>query len=277
MKTTRENALKQSSAKQSGPTAPTLPLDLLDDLRSRLKKHGARGIHGIARKFKILDTSGNRTLTVDEFEVALQQLDLQCSSQDCKAMFAYFDRDGSGSIDYEEFIKHVKGNMNPARRVFVEMAFNKFDRDGSGVVDKQDIVSAFDPHAHPAVGAGERSAHDVHTEFLDTFDVGDHNGKVTLQEFVQYYDGVSASVDDDRYFELMIRNAWHIVGGVGQSQNTSNLRVLCTYQDGSQKIETVVDDFGLDLHAPGASNEVIRRLTKQGLKGIAKVDWSGKC
>ena len=27
---------------------------------------------------------------------------------------------------------------------------------------------------------------------------------------------VSASIDDDDYFELMIRNAWHIPGGQGQ-------------------------------------------------------------
>jgi len=277
-----EHVIKTREAKEKTivkqpPKKPTVPIDLLNSFRAALKKHGARGIHGLGRKFKILDSSGNRTLTADEFAAGMQQMDLKCSSEDCQAIFAYFDQDSSGCIDYEEFIKHVKGKMDEARQVLVKMAFAKLDRDGSGVVDKQDLVSAFDPESHPAVGAGERSVQDVHSEFLDTFDVGDHNGKVTLEEFVEYYNGVSASVDDDSYFELMIRNAWHIVGGSGQSQNTSNLRVLCTYQDGSQKIETVIDDFGLDLHAPGAANEVIKRLEKQGLKGIAKVDWSGKC
>jgi len=32
---------------------------------------------------------------------------------------------------------------------------------------------------------------------------------VTWEEFVEYYRHVSASVDDDRYFELMMKNAWN--------------------------------------------------------------------
>jgi hypothetical protein len=36
---------------------------------------------------------------------------------------------------------------------------------------------------------------------------------VTPKEFQQYYAALSASIDEDDYFELMMRNAWHISGG----------------------------------------------------------------
>ncbi len=45
---------------------------------------------------------------------------------------------------------------------------------------------------------------------------------------------MSASVDDDDYFELVIRNAWHISGGEGWCANTTCKRVLVLHEDGSQ-------------------------------------------
>jgi hypothetical protein len=31
-----------------------------------------------------------------------------------------------------------------------------------------------------------------------------------LDEFIEYYNNISVSVDNDEYFEVMIRNAWNM-------------------------------------------------------------------
>ena len=103
--------------------------------------------------------------------------------------------------------------------------------------------------------------------------LGDNgDGLVTLKEFIDYYQTVSASIDDDSYFELMMRNAWHITGGEGQSANTANLRVLVTYNDDSQQVVEVKHDLGLDR---GDTAGIIAALTSQGEKDIKTVSVTG--
>lgn len=57
-------------------------------------------------------------------------------------------------------------------------------------------------------------------EFLETFEThhnivnstaADH--VVTKEEFEEYYNNVSSSIDNDQYFELMINNAWKMNEG----------------------------------------------------------------
>lgn len=42
---------------------------------------------------------------------------------------------------------------------------------------------------------------------------------MTLEEFVEYYTNISASIDSDSYFDLMVNNAWNLDG----RNNTDNL------------------------------------------------------
>jgi len=42
------------------------------------------------------------------------------------------------------------------------------------------------------------------------WDTQNPDGIVTFEEFVTYYEDVSASIDSDDYFEVMFRSAWKI-------------------------------------------------------------------
>lgn len=129
---------------------------------------------------------------------------------------------------------------------------------------------------------------------------GKADGVVTFLEFIEYYrvsgpvlkqativnmherDGspsnsssqpphsqdISAGIEDDNYFELMIRNAWHMSGGEGSAANSSNMRVLVTHKDGSQEVVEVKNDLGLRRND---MKKIEERLIQQGINNIAKV------
>ena len=56
-------------------------------------------------------------------------------------------------------------------------------------------------------------------EFLETFEThhniktnGQNYSRITLEEFIEYYKNISASIDNDEYFTLMMNNSWNIKG-----------------------------------------------------------------
>lgn len=250
---------------------------IIERLKKQLASRGARGIIGLGRKFKIMDDSGNGALSPEEFKKAMAECALDLSESEVMSLFKYFDKDGSGDIGFEEFLGGVRGAMNPRRMTFVNQAFDIIDADGNGFVEPSDIVEAYNAKKHPDVQSGKKTEEEVLREFLDTFDVGgEKDGCVTRTEFENYYKNVSASVDNDDYFELMMRNAWHISGGEGWCANSANKRVLVTDSSGKQSVVEIEQDLGLDLiEDPKAQQkEMMRRLKKQGVD-VVKLDTSG--
>lgn len=125
-------------------------------------------------------------------------------------------------VDYDELLVAIKGEMSPFRKDLVKRVFKKLDINENGVIEVDEVKQQYNANKDPQVQAGKRSADEVMTEFLQTFEAhralesskdplsvkGDQ--KVTLAEFIDYYSNISASIDNDEYFQLMITQAWNL-------------------------------------------------------------------
>jgi Ca2+-binding EF-hand superfamily protein len=95
------------------------PEELARKLSDKLASRGARGIIGLGKQFRIMDDNNSRTLDMYEFTKAMKDYMLGFSDQEIKTLFNYFDVDRSGTVDYDEFIRTLRGPMNPGRRKLV--------------------------------------------------------------------------------------------------------------------------------------------------------------
>lgn len=195
--------------------------DLLQRLRDKLKSRGARGIIGLSKQFRIMDDNHSLSLDKFEFSKAMQDYMLGFSEGEIQTLFAHFDIDRSGLIEYDEFLRAIRGPMNANRKAIVMRAFAVMDKDGSGMIDINDIRGVYKADKHPDVMSGKKTEQQVLSEFLETFETAhsmrnqntpDHI--VSKDEWVEYYNNVSASIDGDDYFALMMNNAWNLDGSM---------------------------------------------------------------
>lgn len=118
------------------------------------------------------------------------------------------NRSGDGSVDYDEFLRALKGRLSPRRRRIVLKAFDLMDRDGSGVIDLNDIKAVFNAKKHPEVLQGKLTADEALLTFLEGFEgrYGNRDGKVTQEEWIDYYTGKDESISS--LLEAGVRLCW---------------------------------------------------------------------
>ena len=237
-------------------------------VRKLLLGRGEGSYRGLVRILRRMDDNGNRKLEAHELSEGLAVYGVHLEKPQLNTLFHFFDQDGDGHVSITEFMAALRPNISPARLALVKQAFLLLDKNPDGVVTLTELKGIYKTDKHPAVIDGSKTPTEVLSEFNDAWDK-DGDDVVTQDEFISYYKDLSASIDNDQYFELMIRNAWHISGGKGAAANTSNLRVLVVHTDGTQTVECILNDLGLPDKEPDTLKAA---LAKQGVTDILRVE-----
>lgn len=197
------------------------------------QQRSANGLRGLRIMFRAMDRNRNGSLDPVEFKYAMRDYGVDLSEIEITQIVKNFDTNKDGKLSFDEFIRAMRGDLSARRLDMVHQAYRVLDKDGSGLVTIKDIEMAYDVSFHPDFQSGRKTKDEILREFMCVWETHKKDGIVTVEEFEDYYKDVSCSVDEDDYFELMIRNAWHIAGGEGWCENTTIKRVLQTNADGS--------------------------------------------
>ena len=165
-----------------------------------------------------MDRNKNGLLEREEVKIALYSYHICSEDREIDAVMEVFDVNRDGVLSYNEFLRAIVGEMNQRRREICTQAFNVLDESLDGVIELSEIKRIYNAKRHPDVLDGKRTEDEVLCDFLDTFEFhyalryGDKckDRRITLDEWLEYYNNVSANIDNDAHFELLIRNAYHL-------------------------------------------------------------------
>ena len=128
--------------------------------------------------FELFDKDRDGSITTKELGTVMRNLGQNPSEEELKQMIREVDLDGSGTIDFKEFlclmVKKMKGNDTEEELL---EAFKVFDRDGNGYITSHEL-------RHIMTNLGEGLSPEEVEEMIREADL-DNDGQIDYDEFVK--------------------------------------------------------------------------------------------
>ena len=187
----------------------------------------------------------------------------------------YYDTDGDGQINLEEFLRGLRDPLTERREAMVWRAFALMDRDGSGQIEAKDVAHLYDVSQHREFIEGTKNKQQILDEFLNSFDgvKGNNDGIITKDEWFEYYTDLSVSVPSDDYFVQMMESTWNICEDEDDAEYHSNvssyvdrvhsqLQLLTGKSKDEGLIRKIFDDFDLNQNDMITIDEFANMIAK---------------
>lgn len=199
---TAEQALNHVWVRNKAPKSQGVSIGggLVDNLKgfrsqNKLKKAalhviasqlGETQIKGLREVFMQLDDNGDGLLTAAEMKAGLAKAGLKEIPEDLQAILEEVDSDGSGVIDYTEFLAATLDKKVYMAEDVCWQAFRIFDRNGDGKIDKEEIKNVLNDTDVQA-----QSARDM-AELMQEIDKNG-DGEIDFEEFMAMMRGGDAA------------------------------------------------------------------------------------
>ena len=169
--------------------------DLAGDLQDSLYLQAEE----ISSMFAQFDADDNGNLDFFEMKNALRNMDFRLSEAEIEQLFIEMDIDRSGTIEYEEFTATLFNwavlSKTKHWTGLVRRVFNEIDTDGDGKISVAELASMF----QESTGEGDADfAGAVAEEMLQKVDLND-DGEIDFNEFLELLEASSVECDFSMY------------------------------------------------------------------------------
>ena len=143
----------------------------------------SKEIKNLKKVFYAIDKDHTGKINMNELKQAFKESNIEVDEEELKKIVSYTeDQDGSGKIEYTDFIVASLNQKEFIDKERLITAFKYFDVDSSGFIDSSDVKKAL-----LRSGKNINNEDDV-DKMIDEVTIEDAKFKVSLSEFLKMFD-----------------------------------------------------------------------------------------
>ena len=259
------------------PLADVESRRLMEKIRNGIvTSEGIYGLRYFGFNLRTMDDQKLGYLPVDELLVCLKDVNVQIADHEKKLLLKFFDLSPApkGTIDITEFMRGIRGKFLKSRIALLERVWReKIAPTGAQKVPIKEVLRLIDFTHDPDVFTGRLTREQAIRDFPDLWDKN-LDGFINWHEFVDFYRDISAALETEAHFEMILRNAWSFNFVETNTIKTIGRRVLVSLKNGHKKYV----DFDVpedEYFNPDDLTFMRKKLFLRGVKDVLMVHDAG--
>ena len=160
-------------------------------------------------------------ISFDNFCSIFQKLEINNINIDgIKKIFEIFDKNNTGYINYDNFLKNVVGYMGRTRQNMVRKIYDAIRKDQNGNIFVVDFKKLFNGDRYNEIFGGQKSKEYIYYDFIHNLEIFlNYRNKLynkylsnilNYDDFCRFFDQISMYINNDELFEKYINFCWNV-------------------------------------------------------------------
>ena len=141
------------------------------------------------------------------------------NDDEIEELFVSFDKEERGMVNYDDFIRILRGELNDKRKELVQNVFKHLDIDNKGELTVEELLNLYNPRQSLECVEQRKSEEEAMSIFEESLR-GNHkylNGDegdtkpVDIEEFEDFYESVSIMIPSDELFRDIVLRTWGLI------------------------------------------------------------------
>ena len=187
---------------------------LLEQIKKKINLNNGLIYYTLLSKIIKKEDRMYKTISYIDFQSCIQESKISIENSIIKDFYDVLDITEQNRVSTEKILNHIRGFLNERRKLITTEIFYKLNPNNKNYCEINKIKNSFNVRNHPDVLKGKKSENQIINEFFFTFDTflkykGRYN-QISLDDFIEYYSPISASIPNDEIFIEILNKVWSL-------------------------------------------------------------------